>query len=33
MLVYKDGELVRNWVRVDWEMGEEGVEGLLKRYV
>ena len=33
LLVYLDGELVKNWVRVDWEVKEDGVEGLLKRYV
>lgn len=31
LLAYKDGELERTWVRVDWEVGEEGIEGLLKR--
>ncbi|WWC98535.1 hypothetical protein V866_005427 [Kwoniella sp. B9012] len=31
MLVYKDGELEKNWVRVDWEVDESGVEGLLKK--
>ena len=29
MLVYHDGELVYNWVRVDWEAGGAGVEELL----
>lgn len=33
MLVYRDGELVHNWVRVDWEAGEAGVEELLSKYV
>ena len=33
LLVYRDGELVHNWVRVDWEAGEAGVEELLSRYV
>lgn len=33
MLAYKDGELEKTWVRVDWEVGEEGVEGLLRRSV
>ena len=32
MLVYKDGELVYNWVRVDWE-AKAGVEELLSKYV
>ncbi|KAJ7902043.1 hypothetical protein B0H14DRAFT_2669667 [Mycena olivaceomarginata] len=32
MLVYRDGELVHNWVRVDWEAGEAGIEELLDRY-
>lgn len=31
MLVYRDGELVHNWVRVDWEAGRAGVEELLSR--
>ncbi|WVR08526.1 hypothetical protein IAU60_005581 [Kwoniella sp. DSM 27419] len=31
MLVYKDGELEKNWVRVDWDIAEDGVEGLLRR--
>ncbi|WVW80821.1 hypothetical protein I302_102810 [Kwoniella bestiolae CBS 10118] len=31
MLVYKNGELEKNWVRVDWEVDEGGVEGLLRR--
>ncbi|EGN94220.1 hypothetical protein SERLA73DRAFT_155948 [Serpula lacrymans var. lacrymans S7.3] len=31
MLVYRDGELVHNWVRVDWEAGKAGVEDLLSR--
>ena len=29
MLVYHDGALVFNWVRVDWEAGGAGVEELL----
>lgn len=33
MLVYRDGELVYNWVRVDWEAGAAGVEELLLKYV
>lgn len=33
MLVYRDGELVHNWVRVDWEAGRAGIEELLDRYV
>ncbi|RDB21020.1 Phosducin-like protein [Hypsizygus marmoreus] len=32
MLLYRDGELVHNWVRVDWEAGEAGVEELLDRH-
>ncbi|KAJ4471966.1 thioredoxin-like protein, partial [Lentinula aciculospora] len=32
MLVYRDGELVHNWVRVDWEAGEAGVEELLDKH-
>jgi hypothetical protein len=31
LLVYRDGELVHNWVRVDWEAGQAGVEDLLAR--
>lgn len=31
LLAYRDGELERTWVRVDWEVGEDGVEGLLRR--
>jgi hypothetical protein len=33
MHVYRGGELVHNWVRVDWEAGDAGVEELLARYV
>ena len=29
MLVYRGGDLVYNWVRVDWEAGKAGVEELL----
>lgn len=32
LLVYRDGQLVHNWVRVDWEAGQAGVEDLLARY-
>jgi len=32
MLVYRDGELVHNWVRVDWEAGEAGIEELLAKH-
>jgi hypothetical protein len=31
LLVYRDGELVFNWVRVDWEAGTAGVEELLDK--
>jgi len=31
MLVYKDGELERNWIRVDWEIGDVNLEELLRR--
>ncbi|WVF68174.1 hypothetical protein IAT40_002939 [Kwoniella sp. CBS 6097] len=31
MLVYKDGELEHNWVRVDWDVKEDGIEGLFRR--
>ena len=33
MLVYRSGQLVHNWVRVDWEAGSLGINGLLKQYV
>ena len=29
MLIYRGGDLVHNWVRVDWEAGKAGVEELL----
>ncbi|KDQ50459.1 hypothetical protein JAAARDRAFT_42123 [Jaapia argillacea MUCL 33604] len=32
LLVYRDGELVHNWVRVDWEAGRAGVEELLVQH-
>jgi len=32
MLVYPDGELVHNWVRVDWEAGNAGIEELLDHH-
>ncbi|KAG5354095.1 hypothetical protein C0989_009793 [Termitomyces sp. Mn162] len=32
MLVYRDGELVHNWVRVDWEAGQAGLEELLDKH-
>lgn len=31
ILVYRNGELVFNWVRVDWEAGDAGLEELLDR--
>jgi hypothetical protein len=31
LLVYRDGELVHNWVRVDWVAGEGGVDELLRK--
>ena len=31
MLVYLNGELVHNWVRVDWEAGKAGIEELLDK--
>lgn len=31
MLVYRDGELIHNWVRVDWEAGHAGIEELLDK--
>ena len=33
LLVYCDGKPIHNWVRVDWEVGEAGVEELLSRHV
>lgn len=33
LLVYLGGELVHNWVRVDWEAGRQGVEELLRKCV
>ncbi|KAF9469265.1 thioredoxin-like protein [Collybia nuda] len=32
MLVYRDGELVHNWVRVDWEVDQADIEELLDRH-
>ncbi|ETW75579.1 hypothetical protein HETIRDRAFT_423236 [Heterobasidion irregulare TC 32-1] len=32
MLVYRAGDLVHNWVRVDWEAGVAGVGDLLERH-
>jgi hypothetical protein len=31
LLAYRDGELEKTWVRVDFEVGREGLEGLLLR--
>lgn len=31
MLVYRSGQLVHNWVRVDWEAGPLGIDELLER--
>lgn len=31
ILAYKDGELERNWIRVDWEIGDGTLEELLRR--
>ena len=31
MLVYRGGDLVHNWVRVDWEAGQAGIEELLSK--
>ena len=33
MLVYRSGQLVHNWVRVDWEAGSLGIDEFLKQYV
>ncbi|KDR73613.1 hypothetical protein GALMADRAFT_251355 [Galerina marginata CBS 339.88] len=32
MLVYRNGELVHNWVRVDWEAGDAGIEEFLDKH-
>jgi len=32
ILVYRSGQLVHNWVRVDWEAGSLGIDELLKRH-
>ncbi|KAG7448459.1 thioredoxin-like protein [Guyanagaster necrorhizus] len=31
MLVYRDGQLIHNWVRVDWEAGAAGIDELLEK--
>ena len=31
MLVYQNGDLVHNWVRVDWEAGDAGLEEFLEK--
>lgn len=33
MLVYRSGDLVHNWVRVDWEAGDAGLEEHLEKSV
>ena len=33
VLVYRSGQLVHNWVRVDWEVGLLGIDELLERWV
>ena len=33
ILVYRSGQLVHNWVRVDWEAGLLGIDELLERCV
>jgi hypothetical protein len=32
MLVYRSGQLVHNWVRVDWEAGSLGIDEFLKQH-
>ncbi|KAH8996252.1 hypothetical protein EDB92DRAFT_1842964 [Lactarius akahatsu] len=32
MLVYRSGQLVHNWVRVDWEAGSLGIDEFLKKH-
>lgn len=31
ILAYKDGELERKWIRVDWDIGQGDLETLLRR--
>lgn len=31
MLVYRAGQLIHNWVRVDWEAGAAGIDELLEK--
>ncbi|WWC72598.1 uncharacterized protein I206_106560 [Kwoniella pini CBS 10737] len=31
LLVYKDGELDKSFIRVDWDVDESGIEGLLRK--
>jgi hypothetical protein len=31
LLAYKDGELERKWIRVDWDIGDGDLETLLRR--
>jgi hypothetical protein len=31
LLAYRDGELEKTWIRVDWDVDEDGVEGLLRK--
>lgn len=33
ILVYRDGELLHTWVRVDWEAGKDGIENFLLKCV
>lgn len=33
LLAYKDGQLERKWIRVDWDIGQGDLEGLLRGYV
>jgi hypothetical protein len=33
ILVYRDGELLHTWVRVDWEAGKDGIENFLLKWV
>lgn len=33
MQVYKGGDLVFNWVRVDWEAGAAGIDEFLQRFI
>jgi hypothetical protein len=31
ILAYRDGELEKKWIRVDWDIGDGNLEGLLRK--